>query len=272
VPTIATEIENAQPGQGQITLTWRFQPDDFEQVEVVVDPDHYETWLPQGTTDENTSANQIGIAAKLQTRDGRVPQQKAAKFRFELLQVSREPGTAMNFPAEPAGNPRPDLQFEETYNPAPAVVTDPKDRQKAEYSPVDGLNAGIVVSSFDWGAWGTIKVTAVLESGEEIVGYLRNRRDCERIPLPKRHDGSRIGDHWKRTAQVVGKSDYEDDEPNPVGDGHLGDGFTLYEEYRGFYENGEHIFGNPQRRTCSSATRSVMRPWPESGCSRDSPA
>ena len=106
-----------------------------------------------------------------------------------------------------------------------------------------------VVTSFDWGAWGEIKVTGALQDGSPIVGHLTGDTAQQNVRLPKRVASSFIADSWKSDKGVTGKPDNDDSEQDPVGlSGCTGDGLTLYQEYRGFYENGKHIEGNPQKK------------------------
>lgn len=65
----------------------------------------------------------------------------------------------------------------------------------------------------------------------------------KKIRIPKSSEDSHIADVWK-VGKTVG-ADADDRDPSPNGDGTPGDGLTNYEEYRGFYENGKHIEGDP---------------------------
>ncbi len=106
----------------------------------------------------------------------------------------------------------------------------------------------LVVDLHDWGAWATLNVSATVQ-GFPIKGHLQGDPTTD-ILLPKRQPGSHIADSWK-TAQNVPLStpDTDDSEPNPAGRPDcIGDGFTLYEEYRGFMENGKHIEGDPHNK------------------------
>jgi hypothetical protein len=63
-----------------------------------------------------------------------------------------------------------------------------------------------------------------------------------------RSDSSLIADVWKQANGVMGYADVSDNEADPPGDGHAGDGLTLYEEYRGFIIDGQHVEGNPKKK------------------------
>ena len=106
----------------------------------------------------------------------------------------------------------------------------------------------------------------------QIVGYLDGDPSQTEVRLPMRSASSFIADSWKKSHGVNGVSDNADNETDPKGDGNPGDGLTLYEEYRGFIEDGQHIEGDPKRRTSSSSTRSVGLISPASRCSRISAA
>jgi len=43
-------------------------------------------------------------------------------------------------------------------------------------------------------------------------------------------------------------ADVTDNESDPVADGHPGDGFSLYEEYRGFIIGGQHVEVDPKKK------------------------
>jgi hypothetical protein len=224
------------------TFTWKFdtEPNDLR---VIVEPQNYDRWLPQATKDENVSGNQIEIVARLVDANNQPAVGKARLFRFELLDVSKQPGVAVNQPIATITAPKPDLAFEQEYNPNKTITG--ANRDKLEVG--EELNqASAIVSSFDWGAWGRIKVTAVMPNGRQIVGKLEGQSD-PLVRLPKREASSKIGDAWKTRPGADG-ADLEDEESLPAGDGDGGDGFTLYEEYRGFYEKGRHIFGDPQKK------------------------
>jgi hypothetical protein len=67
------------------------------------------------------------------------------------------------------------------------------------------------------------------------------------IPLPHRSTGSRIARAWAERQKLSG-SDAEDLDAMPAGDGNAGDGFSNFEEYRGFVENRDHVRTKPARK------------------------
>jgi hypothetical protein len=174
------------------------------------------------------------------------------KIEFLMSRQSFEPGIALNFPpAAKLASPQPaDLRFDATKNAnqRPLVVVDPGDTSRAEASLVSGGNtATAILSSYDWGGFGTFEARATLDDGSVLVGHLITNPSVEKIPIPKRTAPSNIGDPWKLANGVTAKADQVDDEDNPGGNGtNLGDGYSLYEEYRGFFAGGFH-------------TRSVVR-------------
>lgn len=238
-------VRRKPPSRG--TGRWTLIPGNVPDVELVVLSRDYETWRPQAGEREQDPGNRIEIEARLQGSEGRPPQVKAQRIIFELSDTSREPGVTMNFPLGKAASNAPDLKFA----PSPGDSSHPplelsEDAQRAETVPGEHTQARAAVVSFDWGGWSTLKVFAELPDGRRISGHLGGGAGPSEIPLPKRTQGSRIADSWKATVGVSAPDD-DDSEPVPGGGPALGDGFTLFEEYRGFRANGRHVAGNPTR-------------------------
>ena len=232
-------------GPGWETLTWNLHrgPSEPANLDLVVEAWDYDDWLPEGRDDEQTPGRGLGLTARLQASDGGPPPVAAKKFIFELVGVSREPGIALNFPKNPAKRPDFDLRFDQRY--APSLIIAPNgQRAEARFEGVGAESMSTILSSFDWGAYGQLRVTAVLADCRHIVGYLKGQPGRELIPVPKRAADSLIGDAWPHGA----RPDNEDSDNDPVGDGWAGDGLTLYEEYRGFYENGHHLRTDPAKK------------------------
>jgi len=235
-------------------ITWDLVPA-TEELEVVVELHDYENWLPSGGQDELTPGrDDLTVHARLQTKDGKPASQAAKRFKFELVDVSHEPGVSLNHP--PRGRATADfkdLQFDPkrngklTVRPSPPV-SQGSPEQTAETADGKYTEADAVISAYDRGAWGTLKVIADMPDGSAIIGHLKGDPSRTDILLPKRQANSKIADVWKEFYQVTSLSDDDDSENDPVGDGYRGDGLSLYEEYRGFHENVEHIRGDPTKK------------------------
>ena len=153
----------------------------------------------------------------------------------------------MNYPQVSAATAEkssaPDLKF------LPTGGTD-ADRQELEMPPdlgdPDHPHAEAQVDCFDFGGWSDLWVTAELADGRSITGHLKGDTTEIMMPLPKRSGGSYIADAWK-AEQGVTAGDEDDSEKLPSAGKVPGDGFTLYEEYRGFVENGQHLRGDPKK-------------------------
>ena len=217
-------------------VSWTLSPKPLPPVELKFELANYEDWRPRGGTSEGEVGNEIPIHAWLEGKNGGAVEDKAVAFIFELEEVTREKGVCINFPPTPKDPPDPDLRFLASSNPgfvAPGGTSAQKHGKNL-------LEATAVLSSYDWGAWGKVKVRAYLESGREVIGSLRDDEDMTEAPVPKSRDGSWIADSWRKLTGAQG-DDNVDDDNEPLGDGIKGDGLTLYEEYRGWHEGGRRL-------------------------------
>ncbi len=237
-------------GMATWTVTWNFVPTLRSLDLVVLIPD-YEDWRPAGGMKEKdigadpvTGSSVLGIIAQLVDKDTG-SEVNAEKITFMLTGVSREPGVAMNWPARNLATTDPDLSFDAELNPFATVAAD---GMKAEFMPQQAEAAFVFMSPHDWGAWGTLKVTADAQ-GQTVEGRLANDTVTD-ILLPKRQAGSHIADAWKTARKLpLDMPDDGDAETRPEGlSSCTGDGLTLYEDTRGFMENKKHIEGDPTKK------------------------
>lgn len=218
---------------------------EFDDVELRVEIEGYEDWLPLGNiASPDQPGGRLAVRAKLVPRSEK-PLPRARRFRFELTEVTREPGVAMNWPHTPGddeGPFPPDLRFAEK---APG-------RSDSEALAWEVEAPGPVVEatleSLDFGAAGTLLVKCTLEDGRTLIGRIeREGEDLRLIPVPYRRPGSLIAEAWRRQHQLD-EGDAADRDLQPVGDGNEGDGFSHYEEYRGFVHGGRHLRTDPHRK------------------------
>jgi len=235
------------------SLSWNFTPAISYDMYLTTNPD-YDTWRPTGGRDENELSGIIGLHAVLIDKVTGQPATNASadQWNFTLKDVSHEPGVAMNYPPKKKLIvPSPaDLDFKfgndtvfpnmEVSEDGTSVIVKP--------DPATDANVVMFISSHDWGAWATLNVTVEV-AGQTLKGHFENDETTD-ILLPKRQPGSFIADSWKMDHNIaLDTPDSDDSETDPVGyPGCTGDGLTLYEEYRGFMENGKHIEGDPTKK------------------------
>ena len=225
-----------------VTIEWNISPGLQADAEVVVQKtSEFQNWRPEAGSGGGRG-NALNLTAKLQAKGGGTTNVKAAYFIWQLTQSSKEPGYAMNAPRSSPGKDF-DLKLEGS-----DLLLDDATAQSGKTKPGEQTESTETVASYDWGAFGSVKVTAVMPDQSEIVGYLEGDPAQTEIRLPMRSASSFIADVWKQNQGVTGKADNADDETDPPGDGSPGDGLTLYEEYRGFMIDGQHAEGNPKKK------------------------
>lgn len=244
------------------TVNWSFVPTP-RAMDLIVTIPNYATWRPTAGTSEtslaldtNDQPNLLTMSAQLVYKDTQQPTTFGPdKVTFSLNSVSHEPGVSMNWPpASQLITPTPpDLSFKDLSGSFPLnqQFTLNTDGTQASYVPPSGsanTTPTLYLLSWDWGGWATLNVTATV--GEQTLsGHLQGSSNIN-IPLPESQPGSHVADIWKTQNNLsLSTPDDDDSETDPQGRSDCaGDGFTLYEEYRGFLENGKRIEGDPHSK------------------------
>lgn len=223
----------------------------LEDVELEITSAEYQKWRPLGSIKQPSKpGNNLLLRATLKPKDGKVatlPKIKALKFT--LLDTSREPGVCMNWPLD-AKDKDYDLRLAATplFNGTLSnkdqtlTITDTQiDAEKHVYAEAQ-------LDSYDFGGKAELMVTAKLADGREVIGKLK-QDDGEQdiVRLPRRLGSDWVAAQWREDHQVEKLAD-DDDAEEVKGQEFNGDGYTLYEEYRGFIENGRHIDGDPKKK------------------------
>jgi hypothetical protein len=199
--------------------------------EVAVEIDDYDEWIPEGNVKNASQAgNEITVRAWVcKTGDPETRVSRTAVITFELEKVGQEKGVCANWPYDLENRTmRPDLAIDEDRNRNLEMVI--LDREAKTKGPVKEAKA--VVSAFDYGAWGVLKVTARDKDGKPIRVVYRQRKDSSDISIPKDEDHNHIADAWQEEQGAVGlPADW--DEAAVSGQDVKGDGLSLYQKYRG---------------------------------------
>lgn len=222
----------------------------YDDVEVEVTIAGYAKWRPKGSIKAPTQpGNHLIARATLVPKDGVKPKDvpNVKNFRFRLIETSREPGICLNWPLDAK-----DADFDLRLAAAPGFAAELSDKDQTNKvakplsDPKGRLYAESQVDSFDFGGKAILSVVCELEDGRQIIGLIKEGDRTNLVRLPKREGPDWIAQSWRDLKKIGTLSASTDDDNEPLGDGTKGDGLTLYEEYRGWVENGEHIEGEPK--------------------------
>lgn len=226
------------------SVSWG-QPE--SELEVAVEPSaDYTTWVPAGNLryplnpkEELPPGEELRI--KVTVRQKGDPRSRGkAKLRFGFRDVSREEGVCLNWP--PAGaDTKPDLRLRFTDRALGSPSAD------GTSIATDDLveEATLVVDAYDFGAWGTLRISATDKDQRDVVVKIQGRQTPD-LAIPLDEDANQIADAWKPALTKDRAGDADDEHQD--GNEHDGDGLTLYEEYRGFVENRSHRQGDPEKK------------------------
>ncbi len=201
-----------------------------------VDPDigkARKDWRPKA----NGSETPVSISAELKE----YPNLKG-KWRFTLFEVSKEKGYCMN-----AGQ---DKDYDYEFVHGQPGFAEPKETDNGwEIETTETSNkVKVEILDNDYGAWAKIRA----EVNVEGQWYLAKSEDGkEYVTIPYDDDEDHIADCWEEKNRVLSQEAIEDNDSKPEGTGcnrEPGDGFSNYEEYRGFNINGEWSDTDPKHK------------------------
>ncbi len=213
-------------------------------VDAVIKPQaDYKTWLPEASTTQGEAAKFLTFSVDLKDKKtGDTPKEITASFDVKLLGTSKEPGSCMN---SPWTDTEPDLKLRKDDNPDLSDVA-PDGQSGSTKDKLTSIN--VYVSCFDGGAYGQLQVIAHLSDGTDVTAYLEGSGE-QQVSIPYDEDGDHIADAWQKDKGVVGKAPDSDDNDEGLSPGNpnKGDGLTLWEEYRGFLEDGKWDHADPKK-------------------------
>lgn len=247
---IANEKETYCTARYQLKLSMALPKPAQEEV-VIETADNYSTWLPRGDLFNPAKAgNRLTVTARINPRGPGAPPPKQARFRFALVDTSREKGVCLNWPKLPDA-PGKGAAVE----PLDLAIEQQDDLKVESLSQVaTSLNLAreqqIAVDSYDFGAFGRLEVTALFPDGTTAVAHLASDGLKRQLTIPKDTDGNHIADAWDQEPEssTSHRAQVTDEDDDPPADGCKGDALPRYEEYRGFILEGEHTRTSPRRK------------------------
>lgn len=234
-------------GRWEVHYTLGYAPETKLEA-VIVPPENYEGWMPTGDKDEDTpSLAPLVVTAKLRLKDkpGKEPSERA-KFKFELIETSKEPGLCLNAPKKDKAKKSFDLKIRQKENPELEISDNGQTATSKEFLSSDI----VVIRSYDWGAYAKMKVTATLDNGQALAARLEGNPQKEEMVIPLDENNNRVADGWEKEKNVYGKNlpaDWDGAE-EPQGQKAPGDGISLYEKFRGFEFEGIHERLDPNHK------------------------
>jgi hypothetical protein len=236
-----------EDSQLSVNVTLSFTPDAGDEVEVTVDPeDGYDRWLPRGRLEDPAKPGN-GLLVRFDAhKKGDAASPRKVKLDISLPSVSKNKGVCMNWPRKSAAVGE-GLRFrpEDFKGDGPLVFVDSTHVRSKE--PVAA--AEVLVHAYDYGAWGTLHVTA-RDDREREAGIVVRGQEKHDLAIPLDENDNHVADAWE-VANVgdLRKAAADDGEKLPAGKpGTDGDGLSLYEEYRGFRVKGDHVRTDPKRK------------------------
>ncbi len=206
-----------------------------EDVEVVLIPqDGYEKWMPIAGLDETKAGNQLRVKVELRRKgtDQKPLWTTANKFTFQLVDTSHQPGTCLNWPPPEQTKWPADFDFKIDKDQNPDLDVQP-DGQSATSKKPDLQQMSIWISSYDWGGWSKLQVSADLSNGQKnVAAKLQGQPGVKEVSIPKDDNNNHVADAWEVTGESTDAM--ADEDSSPTGD-HNGDVLSYYEEYRGFH-------------------------------------
>lgn len=205
--------------------------------EATLEPDDaaaYKSWVPEGPRigDASPWGNEVKLKVVLRDAKTHAPVKANHGVRWRLEDVSRQPGIAGNHPhdAHSLGN-TPDLAFAPAHN---SGTIDPTLQTLEQDSLASHTPAAIAAK--DYGAWGTIRAWAIVDGNPIPAMASRKSGHSPTLSIPLDEDANHIADAWEDQRGILGLGlpPSWDEDAIPAGQRRNGDGYTLYEEYRGF--------------------------------------
>ncbi|MFV2073452.1 MAG: hypothetical protein ACC742_12475 [Thermoanaerobaculales bacterium] len=192
-------------------------------------------WLPEDGNSVEVRARFEGAATE------------PMDWRFELMEVTTEKGKCLNSPDR---DTTPDLFFDDAANAALGFTAAQQVGEKWRVETTRPLEvATLRVASRDFGAWGKLKAWVKMGRDWQPVAIEASDLDYITIPLDESGGENFIADSWERDEGLSpGQSHRLDDDAKGPDNSHLGDGLSLYEEYRGVFVKGDHVRTRPTNK------------------------
>lgn len=208
------------------------------------DGSSYDNYIPTGPLPDQpwTTGNGIGFSVQLVDKNtGKKVTGVDYDVLYTLTDVSNEPGYCLNYPMAGADT-KPDFRFDSLMRIEKDVSASESSFRTINYT---GLGTTVYVDSYDYGGHCTVTATVFLKFGPPLTAHFAGDTKTT-IAVPRDDNRNGIADAWEKQQGIFGKNYAHDwDGEQTPGNSHDGDGFTLYEEYRGLIVQDKERRMNP---------------------------
>jgi hypothetical protein len=227
--------------QGALQMTWALG-NKLPQGRMTIAPEdagEYNGWIPAPIDDDRFGpAYRIRFTARIKPKEEGKPA-PIGKIDFWLCDVSHEKGVCGNFPLD--GDTGDDLRFAKDQA---GVTIDPANPRHA-YMDKARDAATVTIEATDTGAYGVLQATC------DELGLVAEdeRTKLQSISIPLDDNHNHLADPWEKAKNIY-QYNYQpsDDDPEPSGQRRNGDGYSVYEEYRGFMTKDGFARTDPRKK------------------------
>ena len=220
-----------------------YTPKEYEAVITPVNWD-YEKWIPKGPKVNGTDDTKGDRSRKFkivvrEKADTTKLYPEAYTVTWGLSDVTKYLGFCNNYPKFDNPITDPDLKFDDTLKTQIEFEHDVTD-DYAKTITGAGSYTFVTINCMDYAAWGKLVASVELIDGTVIHSarpyYSKTK---EYLTIPYDRDENKLADQWEINNHILHSGhalDWdEDNKPEKQRDN--GDGYTLFEEYRGFAEH-----------------------------------
>jgi len=250
-----SETEGTTVTDHHRTVSIIISPDEGPKYEAFIEPvdllTNYEKFIPLGPaiTDDNIPegynytgnnkewGNSLTFQVKVYKKGTDTEYDEKTQVTWSLADISMYPGYCNNYPPKGQEDVKPDLRFVRELNTDNHLTSVSDDKAVSTMDKEEHL---IVVTSLDYAAWGKLQADVTLENGTVLQAQYKEKETYS-IIIPKDEDQNKIADQWEIDMRIEGKGPEWDDDQLPEKQRGNGDGYTLFEEYRGFKALGHNL-------------------------------
>ncbi len=203
----------------------------------------YEEWVPEGPkvdgSDDTKGDDRLQFNVIVRDKKDHSKMYNGNfTVEWRLEDVTKYPGFCNNYPSyDKSSDINFDLKFDPSLGKDPNFDEGRTDGTVATTKDNKGKDATVHVMSMDYAAWGKLKARITLDDGSfPIIANPYYKEDADYLTIPYDIDENKLADKWETDNHVFKKGFAltwdEDSEPKEQNGN--GDGYSMFEEYRGF--------------------------------------